>query len=506
MSQSLAKNSVSQAVMQVATIFFSMLVTVYFARILPKDEFSVMGMYYLLSSIFAVFTTLGIETTCIKEIPLLRKQGRDQEANSVLKTTIVSRIILSVIFSALLYIFHESVSLILFKSLKFKQITKILAIGVGLYCIQEGALLLGQVCDKFQLIGWVKFANEIGSRVAAFILYFVFGLEGYVIGFTCFNLITILILVICLRKNLFVRGPWANWFLLCKRSFLFWLRSFCRLGYSFLDQFLIAVLLTPDIFATYNVGKTLAGYIVTLSDAMHRPVTNYASSIKDKTLKRKAYFISVSMRIFTLVFAFVTLMFCLHSECLLWCYGGEKYLDAQAIMILPSINSFITVIDDGYATVMFTLGQSSKILTHDFLQLAVNFVMIFLVSSFGVQGYSFAKIISSLLAAIYSYRYVQKEYNHRFSSRYILMIVSVCIFVTALDLYAKILISSSLLLTPIFGILETLFYVFALCNLLRCRDLKMFRFGSKTADSKFIRFLNFFRLKKIDPVRFAHLD
>lgn len=457
---------------QIAISLFSIGFTIFLAHVLSKIEFATLAVWSIFCVLIQTITNLGLETSCIQRVPELIAGGKSDEASAMLKTTLLSRTLLSALLAALAFILSTVASQIFLKTDEYDGIIKIMSFGLLFFNLIDSLKLLTPVTQQFGKISLIDVMIAILSRVLSITLYFVLGLKGYIIGLTWTPVIGVILHTLLLRQYLFRKSGFYPWIRLVKYSLPFYARGFARLAFD-IDQFIIGIFLNPTVLATYFVAKRLVQYIFMVSSALGGPVVIKLSELKEDGLGKIVPRFSKLSRYYSFEFVPLCLGVASTSYFLLHLYGGHKYTDATFILVLLSFGVLASILGDPYVINVFLFGLPKETLKLDSVVGIANiaFALVF-INLIGVTGVALAKLLVFTIGLFYGRYLLKKIIDVKFDLEALKtsLIASVAMAVTIVSLQ---LIYYNITVVPLYIALGAITFMLVFCHRLEQRDIEL---------------------------------
>jgi len=384
--------------------------TIFLAHTLSKTDFATFAVFGILRGIIAMTVNLGLETSCIQRVPELIAKGENNDASAIMKTTLLSRTILSAIFALLVFFLSAMVSRILLKTHEYDNIIRIMSLGILFSSLVDSLDLLAQITQQFGKISIIKVIGDVLSRVSSISLYFIMGLKGYIIGLAWMPIIGIILYILLLRKLLFVKSGFYPWFKLVMYSLPFYGKGFMRFGLMQLDQIVIGTLLEPKSLATYFMAKRFSNYIYMVVTAIGQPALIKISQLKAKGANRMRAVFSKISRYNCFVFIPLCIGVASISYPLFHLYGGKRYTNGTSILVLLALAMLVYSVMAGvYLRGVFLYGKPVQLFAVDGIGCLLNilFIVVF-VSALGATGIALASLLAYIGSMFYA-RYLFKK-------------------------------------------------------------------------------------------------
>lgn len=403
---------------QAAVSLVSVGFTIFLARVLTKTEFATFAVYGILTASIDMLVNLGLETMVIQTAPSMLKGHHPEQGMAIMKTTLLSRCIMTVVLGCSVYILSGHISLWLLKTPEYASLIRWMAFGTIFSSVFQCLQLLGQAAQEFGGLSVQTVITNLFQRLLAISLYFAMGLEGYVIGLSLGPLVGIVGMLLVLRDYLFNGVRPAAWGPMVRYSFPYYLRGFGRYGFWQADQIVVGLLLTPEILAAYSIARQFANYLRIGIEAFLTPVMTKVAEMRESDKERlQRAFWKVS-RYLSLGVMPVCLTVALISAWLLELYGGNKYRDAWPILVVLSLGQLAYYVSSLYGLYVYALGRPRDLLLLDVFGGVSNLLLsILIVSLIGEAGIAWAQLLAFSLMAIAAKKILSLSMEVHFDTR-----------------------------------------------------------------------------------------
>jgi len=390
---------------------FSLLFTVYFAYELPKVIFGLIAVHTMSVSFSKVFTDLGLYYCILRNAPPLLQAGQNQKAvDEFIAPGTLVRSLLALTLTAI----YVGLGLLYSGELQtnFKELNILFILPfAGLHLlIQNELYILSPLFLSLERFGTDSFFDSFGvflEQVFAVILYLLFGINFYFVGIVIGKGFNLIIIMILLRKILFLfsykpiillRG------LRLLRSYIaFYVRQFFRLGMKQFDQLMIAVILPIEQLANYELARKGSNWLKHVIKAFGLPLTVKFSKSTDPEERRKyarTYFL------FTLPIPI--LLACL-SPWIMELLGGEKYANSWYILCILYTSFALYTISNFQFSVIAIYAKNTESLWQDVIAGLIGLVSaLVLILIFREYGMAWGQLLTYLTLSIAGYRITRK--------------------------------------------------------------------------------------------------
>ena len=469
--QSSAKLLSSQVVVATFSLFYFIIIT----RLLTKLELSSIAVFVVITAFCAMFTGMGLTTSCLQKAPELLSKGRKVEACALIKTSILTPLILSLVLAIGAFFISAWISKIFFKTPDYDDLVKIMILGIVTYKLQETLGHIFKVVQRFGKMAITKVINDIGGRILALFLFFVFGIKGYIFGLIMGQGLVVLFSIYYLRDYIFFKSGLHPIGKLVRYSLPYYGDGFVRFGTMQADQFIIGVFLRPELLATYYVARRFFDYLHFYVDALLGPIAPKMAELKaqGKEVIQRAFTKTSRYLSFSLIP--VSLLIAAISYPLLRIYGGDKYIGATPVLALLSIAAIAYGLYSVYAINVYILGKPVERFKQESVSSILNVVLgLGLVIPLNIFGLAIARLLSLLGASLFSRHLLKKLSKVRFdilALRHTLVasLLMVIVIITSQLFYYNTFV------VPIYVVGGIIVYLFFFCKGLKREDIDLIR-------------------------------
>jgi O-antigen/teichoic acid export membrane protein len=364
-------------------------------RILTLEEMAVFAVYSSLCAVQAMVCSLGLLTTCTRELPALTGRGDEEGASRMLRTALVTNASLSFALACGLALAARPLSLLFLKTDAYAPAFRIVAVGVFLWNLYEANQIILVALQRFGAYGKNNVICAIAQRVSSLVLFVILagrghGLLGYVAGYAAGTLVGVGFGLGAMKDLLTRRSGFAPLGPLLRFSAPFYADGYLRYLYMQADQLLIGIFLPPQVLSLYFVAKRFAMYYQQTVASSIDPALAKVAEIRDRGREAVAKTLRSASRYFALAFIPFAAGTAALSPFFLYLAGGEPYREAAVVLALLSISVALYAAFNLVTGYVYVLGVPADRLRHNLVtglsQLVLMAALLALVGA-GIQGY-----------------------------------------------------------------------------------------------------------------------
>jgi len=428
--RSVAAGTITLLSARLAVAALAMVFIAVSTRILTLREMAVFFVYNTLCGTQAMICSLGLLTTCTREIPALMGKGDVAGASRLLKTSLLTNASISAVVSILLAAAARPLSLVFLKEETFAPQMRWIALGVFLWNLFEANQLSLVALQRFRHYGRANILCAVSQRAVSLTLFALLvgsgrGLSGYIVGYALGTIVGILVTFAALRDILAVRSGLAPLPPLLRFAMPFYADGYFRYLYTQADQLLIGIFLAPEVLALYGVAKRFIQYYQQLVAASVDPVLAKVAEMRSRG--RDA--VERSLRSASRYFVFVFLPFSAGSAALSGLFlriaGGGPYLPATGVLALLSLSVAAYAAFNLVTGYVYVLGIPSDRLKHNLVagtsQITLMAALLWTAAALhappllGAAAIALARVVSLLVGLLYANvqlrRYIAPVYD-----------------------------------------------------------------------------------------------
>lgn len=425
----------------VVSRLFTMISSIYIARMLGKEGFGEIGMVQSTLGVFGVFAGFGLGITTTKYIAELRFT-EPERAGRITSLTIFVTFITSSLILILCLLFADYISV---KTLGHPNLTPLLYAGALLLFFSTiggvfSAALSG--FESFKVIAKINILMGALTLPLAILLVSLYGTQGAITSQTVIAALSFILSALALSKECHTSGiqislaieMWKEKLLLWSFSLPAMLSSMMVVPVTWLTNAILVKQLNGfselGLFNAANQWRMLVIFLPNLLASVMLPILSETHGRADKSDFISTVSLNLRMTLVTaLPFAVLVILL---SEPIAYLYGKE-YIKCNNIIIVLIISSFLAVVN---GTVGAALAGAGKMWLGSMFNLGWSIILavsgLFLIPRYGGFGLSLAYLIAYLFHTIWQMFYVEiKLANDAIRKNKTLIIFSLAIMLPA---------------------------------------------------------------------------
>lgn len=352
------KNGLKVLVGQFGISIFNVGFGIYFAHVLALKEMAILAVLMLVSGVFQNITALGTNDTLAKIIPGLIEEGKHKKANEYFIATLYIQLLCIILLGCLSFGIYKWISILFYKSiLPFRTMTIIICFGL----IQSLNMLMRIMIRAVQHFGQLSIVNvttQISSRILSVVLFFIWHVNGLLLGMLLGNIIGFFVYCYFLRKYIKLTKPSFSFMReIVQYSFPYygaaWVRFLVRNG----DRYFVSIFFQPEQLAIYYIANKILGYAIVAMEAMANPITAKLAQLKVYGIERMESIYRKIFRFYSVLYIPLCGLLIAFARPILELYGGTKYSGAAPIMMLLSVSLILMAFSGLLETFVFILGK-----------------------------------------------------------------------------------------------------------------------------------------------------
>lgn len=252
------KQSIALVILQIISIVLGFVSVFWIASSLPADVYAVTAIYAVISSILLVFSNTGLETYAIRNVLAWEQNKEYEKIKLIITQAVVLRIVLATVLvvPTIGYCYYIS---------KYKFDNQYLSLFITMTFLSiasassDSMMLILKSFNKYFTAAFAVFVLRVVGKIVALLLFIKYGFDVYIHT-------VIFLPVIIIIPILFMIGKWIKPNLLfqkrqlianLKLSKAFTFSAYISYIFNYSDQFLVTVFMTPEMIASFSIGKRL---------------------------------------------------------------------------------------------------------------------------------------------------------------------------------------------------------------------------------------------------------
>jgi O-antigen/teichoic acid export membrane protein len=372
----IAKSGTALLVSQLALLVLNLFLTAYVVRVLSKEELATTALVEILYFLF-LLAEMGLMAVATQQAPSELVTSLDHSrAIGLVKAALYYPMILVLLMSALAFVFSVQVSELFLKTPDYSWAIRLLVPGsVGLY-LYYAMQAVAQIKQDYYLIARWNFLSGIMRHIFSIPGYWLFGFPGFIVGVTISCLIPAIGLSWPLRGFFLNRVPIARFQPTFRYGIPLYFRNILRFGYTYLDQILVGIFLTPSALASYNVAHRLRKNVHIAIESFQMPMALRMVALRQDPQETQDAFLNKSIRYTDLMIVPVVVLAAAASPWLMSVFGGPKYAADWPLLAILILGQAGYALFNVYSAAVFARLAPWATLTVDGLNGGINYLLI----------------------------------------------------------------------------------------------------------------------------------
>ena len=451
-NQSLQKIAKGTGIIFTGTIIGMLLAfvsRVIIVRYTTQTEYGIFSLALVLMSIFAMISTLGLQSGVPRQIAYFRGKKDSEKVSGIVKSSIQIALVASIFFSFFLFFLSDIISVKAFHSPELSTPLKIFAVAIPFSVLIVIFTSIFRGFDRVEPN--VYFQNILRNVLLLPLLGIVilFGLSflGLLYAYLASIALTCIAFVAYAAKKLpiSVKGEKNTNAGSLRKELLFF--SLPLLAVSMLgmimhgtDTLMLGYFKTPDVVGLYNAALPLANLIPVVLTSMNFLYVPIASQLYSQNLigeMRRNYAI-LTKWMFALTLPLFLIIF-LFPEIVLNILFGSRYIQASIALQILAFGMFIHTFLGPNAVTLMIAGKTSFLMWSSLIGAIMNIALnIFLIPLLGITGAAIASTASlGVINLLNSTRLYLLFRIHPFTKNYIKPILTSILLVFFIFTFVK---------------------------------------------------------------------
>jgi O-antigen/teichoic acid export membrane protein len=404
--KSLLKDSVVYGITKYFGAFAAIFLTPIYTRILSKADYGVLDIFSTWSNLIVMILPLGLIASVVRFYPDFSDNLKEKKKN--LGTIFYTLLILSLLYSVLMVGLKDILFDTVFNS-QISEETYYLSIIIVVGEIFKSYFLV-QLQVKFRKYSYL-ISSLLGLIVlTAFGFLFVYHYEMGVVGFFRASVlslgVSIIFLLLALRKELYLAFDWKTLMTLLSYSIHLLFASFLTLFTRIIDRYLMLEYFSLEDVGVYSIGIKISSIIGITTAAFTIAWFPLAMKVKDSESATQTYN-KVHNLYFTVVLPFLALLFIFRKE-LIFIFA-PTYQDAYNIIAILGIYTIVNSSIFFYSLGLHIKNKTKYITISAIIGILLNIVIsLILLRYLGIDGIAYGTLIGAIVSILIQYYYSNK--------------------------------------------------------------------------------------------------
>ena len=354
--------------LQLLNIFIGLFVTLYIAKNVDMQTFSIFAIYTIIVTLFMTFSFLGYESILIRNALHWRNIGKENKIKNYISYALFSRVVASAILIVpiLLYIYYISVNkfenehLLLFNSFIIAGFFSSLSNANGLILKAFNKYILSFMIITFSMI--------IG-RLLAIYIFTLYGFNGFILVLIIIPIVTFVISFQFIKQDFSLRQIRYKYFFKFKRNKYFTLSGYMNYFKVSIDQFLVSIFLSADILAVYNLAKKIEEIGRSIIEGFFDPMIQKLVAFKNNIpvalkYKKRIYKIKNIFLLFSIIFVVI---FDIYVDGIIIMASLEHYVNLSYYLIFASWIPILYILFKVESNIIYLFEDQKELFKIDIL-------------------------------------------------------------------------------------------------------------------------------------------
>lgn len=444
-------------------LFLVFLSRVLMARYLSVSDYGVFSLSYVIITLLAVVSLLGLDAGLSRQIAFYKKDDGSSKIGVIVRSSLIITIVASLVFGLLLFVLADFISVAFFQTQELATPLKIVSIGLPFLTL---LLLFVSVYRGFDRADAKVYFSDLMKNVL-FVIFLAVGillrlsLEFILIGFVLAVAISCVgIVTLTFRKppmdNLSIRAQPTRG--LNKELLFFSMPLLVLALYSLIvnwtDTIVLGYFRTTVDVGIYNAALPIALFIPILLNGMsyiYMPVLSELHSQKKLNEMRRMYVITTKW-VFALTYPVFLVVVLFPKPVLSLLFGTDYVVGSTALQILV-IGFFVHTFLGLNASTLLSLGETKYLMWASAISSVANIILnVVLIFWLGILGAAIATTLSLVLLNIFISSKCYHGYQiHPFTRKYLSpILVSIPAILVIYTIVSLLVGVESVWLLPVF--------------------------------------------------------
>ncbi len=323
-AKELTKSSISIIVSQIAIALISIIFIAYFARIFTLEQMAILAIMEMLTGWIQLTGSLGLGTLAVKDVALYISKNETGKAKQLLSSVALYRSSAIFVISVIVYFLGPVISDLTYNSGSYTALIRLATLIAFFASVQIVFSEIQTALQKFHTQSAINVGIILGQRALSVIGFFIYDIQGFLIGFLTAIILGVSVTVFDVRKHLTYKLiPFTEVF---RKSRGYMGIDFLRGALDQVDRPIIAFLIGAEVLAGYYIAKRIYDQFHKLMQAITLPMGVKFGEVKTEGQESLTRYFNQCIRIISALFVPLGFYLILISESLIFLYAGEKYI------------------------------------------------------------------------------------------------------------------------------------------------------------------------------------
>jgi len=377
---------------------FSVFFTAWLIRLLPEDELVIWPIALGLAGAIEALGSLGMGDTFVREIPRYLAKGERDTASALLKTGVISNVLVCAVLTLVLASQASWTAQHLLGDVGKAGLVSSVALAAFFLALQKRMGWGLQATQQFGKMAALTLWSNVARTPLAVLLYLHMGIQGLLLAFTIVPAVAAGLSLIWLWRHLWYSSRLQAPGPLLRFSLPFYGVSIAGFLTGRAHYLLVGLLTSPQVLATYFVASKVVDYIRELDRFGVSAITPKLAEKGGNDPNARSRVLSKCSRYVFLVLLPMHLGVAVLAVPIVRLYAGEGYAEAGAILTALCFYAYFELFYNVHRAHIQVFAPPTHLLGLQVVAGALNVgAMAALVVPYGAMGAALAKLISYVL-------------------------------------------------------------------------------------------------------------
>ena len=384
------KQSILFIFIQLLNLVVGLFTTLYVAVNVEPEVYSLLVIYLIIAGLYMTFTAVGYETILIRNA-LNWQNNKLIKLKNFITYAIITRIVLSFLLTipVILYLFYISENK--FNSSKLEILMLFIVSG----CFTSLNNSIGLILKSFNRYISSFCVIVLGSLITKLVAFAAFNSIGFIsfILVMVFSPMIIFILSYRLISNYIDYSMFrGKYFWKFKRYMPFGLLGYAKYLVGQSDRFIVSLLLTPEILASYSLAKQVQEVGKAFIEGFFDPLCQKVIAYKNQRDKLFSHINKVKKISYIMIFIgfIVFSLIILYIENVVTAYGFDKYQYLDTFIVFSAFSSLLYLCYKVEGTLVSLFESPNQLLKIDLFTWALSMGALYTVHTLDADFWLFS--------------------------------------------------------------------------------------------------------------------
>ena len=439
----LSKNTLIYGLGNVFQKFLSLLLLPFFSRILSPEDYGILSLLSLLTSLLLTVSTLGTQNSL--NILYFKNMNEKDYDNSLISSNFYLLTILNFLILIIIVIFSKKISNIIFQSTIYNSYIILSFIGFMIGIIADpfnSYLRMENKIIKYVIVTLISSTITLATNII-FVVNLRLGITGLLLATIVSNFIRLLLLIFLTQKylNFKINIKYIKPLITIGFPSIFGLFAFLLIDYA--DRQMIQRIIGIEKLGIYSIGYNFGMIMIIFVNSFSTAWTPFFMSYIDKLSEANALFRKI-LNYYIICAGFIVLLFFAFARLIVVIMVAPEYIAAYKVVGLVSLSymlkgCYLILLPSIYFTGRLIYQSLSE-----WIAAIINiFLNIVLIKYIGIEGAALSTLISYLCLSIcinyYGKKNTKINYDIKGNTKIISLYSFTCLIIFYFNIYLNLL-------------------------------------------------------------------